>query len=249
VRLTGKTIVVTGAGSGIGRACAELCAAEGAQVVVADLDGTSAREVAAAIRGLGGKADAAEVDVRDERAVVEMFDRVEAELGAIHGLANVAGVGSTTTAPDTPLEVWEEVFAVNARGVFLACKHAIPRMRAGGGSIVNMASIGGLVGLRRRAAYCASKGAIVALTRALALDHVSDGIRINCVCPGTVDTPWVARLIDAAGESRDELVARQPMGRLGKPEEIAEAVVYLASDAAGFVTGTAMVIDGGLTAG
>jgi NAD(P)-dependent dehydrogenase (short-subunit alcohol dehydrogenase family) len=118
----------------------------------------------------------------------------------------------------------------------------------GGGSIVNMASVAGLVGLRNRAAYCASKGAVIAFTRALAIDHVSDGVRVNAVCPGTVDSPWVRRLVDEAGESLDALRARQPMGRLGTPEEVAGAVAYLASDAAAFVTGTAFVIDGGLTA-
>ena len=154
-----------------------------------------------------------------------------------------------TTAPDTPLDVWENVFAVNARGTFLCCKHAIPGMaERGRGSIVNVASVAAIVGLRNRAAYCASKGAVVALTRALAVDHVADGIRVNVVCPGTVDSPWVRRLVEDAGESLDELRTRQPMGRLGLPEEIADAVAYLASDAAAFVTGTTLVIDGGLTA-
>jgi NAD(P)-dependent dehydrogenase (short-subunit alcohol dehydrogenase family) len=162
---------------------------------------------------------------------------------------NVAGIGSTTNAPETPLEVWEDVFAVNARGTFLTCKHAIPGMIArGGGAIVNMASVAALVGLRNRAAYSASKGAVIALTRALAVDHVKDGIRVNAICPGTVDSPWVRRLVEDVGESLDALRARQPMGRLGQPEEIAEAALYLASDGAGFVTGTAFVIDGGLTA-
>ena len=143
-------------------------------------------------------------------------------------LVNVAGIGSTTNAPETPLEVWENVFAVNARGTFLCCKHAIPGMAArGGGSIVNVASVAALVGLRNRAAYCASKGAVIALTRALAIDHVADGIRVNAVCPGTVDSPWVRRLVEEAGESLDALRARQPMGRLGTTEEIAEAVLYL----------------------
>ena len=118
----------------------------------------------------------------------------------------------------------------------------------GGGAIVNMASVAGLIGLRNRAAYCASKGAVIALTRALAVDHVGDGVRANAVCPGTVDSPWVRRLVEEVGESFDTLRARQPMGRLGAPAEIAEAVAYLASDDAAFVTGTAFVIDGGLTA-
>ena len=156
---------------------------------------------------------------------------------------------STTTDPETALDTWEDVFAVNARGTFLCCKHAIPPMVArGGGAIVNMGSVAGLVGLRNRAAYCASKGAVIALTRALAIDHVADGVRVNAVCPGTVDSPWVRRLVDDVGESLDALRARQPMGRLGTPDEIAMAVLYLASDDAAFVTGTAFVIDGGLTA-
>jgi NAD(P)-dependent dehydrogenase (short-subunit alcohol dehydrogenase family) len=139
------------------------------------------------------------------------------------------------------------VFAVNARGTFLCCKYAIPDMAdRGGGSIVNMASVAGLVGLRNRAAYCASKGAVISLTRALAVDHVAEGIRVNAVAPGTVDSPWVRRLVEDVGESLDALRARQPLGRLGTPEEIAEAVAYLA--AAEFVTGSVLTIDGGLTA-
>ena len=163
-------------------------------------------------------------------------------------LINVAGIGSTTNAPETPLEVWENVFAVNARGTFLCCKHAIPGMIArGGGSIVNVASVAALVGLRNRAAYSASKGAVVALTRALAIDHVGDGIRVNAVCPGTVDSPWVRRLVEESGESLDALRQRQPMGRLGTPDEIADSVAYLASDRSAFVTGSVLVIDGGYT--
>ena len=224
-RFANKRALVTGAGSGIGAAVARLLEAEGADVVAADIAGTDVR-----------------LDVRDEAAVAAVARDIDV-------LVNVAGVGATTNAPDTPLEVWEEVFAVNARGTFLCCKHAIPAMIArGGGAIVNIASVAAVVGLRNRAAYCASKGAVVALTRALAVDHVNDGIRDNAVCPGTVDTPWVRRLVDEAGESLDELTARQPLGRLGTPEEIAEAVAYLASDAASFVTGSVFVIDGGLSA-
>jgi NAD(P)-dependent dehydrogenase (short-subunit alcohol dehydrogenase family) len=238
-RFTGRRALVTGAGSGIGAAVARALHAEGAQVLLAD---AAADRVAAVADELGDGARWAALDVRDE-------DAVRAATRDIDVLANVAGIGSTTSAPETTLEVWEDVFAVNARGTFLCCKHAIPGMAArGGGAIVNMASVAALVGLRNRAAYCASKGAVVALTRALAVDHVGDGIRVNAVCPGTVDSPWVRRLVEDVGESLDTLRARQPMGRLGRPEEIAEAVLYLASDAAGFVTGSAFVIDGGLTA-
>jgi 2-keto-3-deoxy-L-fuconate dehydrogenase len=238
-RFSDKHAFVTGAGSGIGEAVARALHAEGAAVTLADVTDGADRVA----DELGGPATAIRLDVRDE-------DQVSAGIPAeIDVLVNVAGIGSTTNAPDTSLDVWEQVFAVNARGTFLCCKHAIPKMiERGGGSIVNVGSIAALVGLKNRAAYCASKGAVVALTRALAVDHVADGIRVNDVCPGTVDSPWVRRLVEDVGESLENLQARQPMGRLGTPPEIAEAILHLASDAAAFVTGTSLVIDGGLTA-
>lgn len=242
-----RVAVVTGAGSGIGRATVLAFVSEGTRVVAADIDRAGLAETAA----LAEKPIfVVETDVSDEASVQALFEQCDAELGAPTLLANIAGIGSTTNAVDTDLDVWERVFAVNTRGTFLCCKQAIPRMKtAGGGAIVNMASIAGMVGLRNRAAYCSSKGAVIALTRALALDHVSDGIRVNCICPGTVDSPWVRRLLDDVGEPLETLVARQPLGRLGTPEEIAAAVLYVASDAAAFMTGSALVIDGGLTAG
>jgi len=224
--------LVTGGGSGIGAAVAHRLADDGFDVTVADLDpdGTATELGASALR----------LDVRDEAQVAQAMDGVEV-------LVNAAGIGSTADAPGTSLEVWEDVFAVNARGTFLCCKHVIPGMKArGGGAIVNVASVAGLVGLKNRAAYSASKGAVIALTRALAVDHVGDGIRVNAVCPGTIDTPWVQRLVADAGESLDALRARQPMGRLGTPEEVADAVLYLTT--AEFATGTILTVDGGLTA-
>jgi 2-keto-3-deoxy-L-fuconate dehydrogenase len=237
MNVAGRTALVTGAGSGIGAAVARRLAGEGARVVLADLSLAAVVELA---DELGPEARALQLDVREEEQVAPAM----AELDV---LVNVAGIGSTTNAPETPLEVWEDVFAVNARGTFLCCKHAVPGMASrGGGSIVNVASVAALVGLRNRAAYCASKGAVVSLTRALAVDHVGDGIRVNAVCPGTVDSPWVRRLVDDAGESLDALRARQPLGRLGTTDEVAEAVQFLVS--AEFATGTVLVLDGGLTA-
>jgi 2-keto-3-deoxy-L-fuconate dehydrogenase len=238
-RFTGRRALVTGAGSGIGEAVARGLHAEGAEVVLADMAGDRVQALAGE---LGDRAQALTLDVRDESAV-------SGAMAGLDVLANVAGIGSTTNAPDTPLEVWENVFAVNARGTFLCCKHAIPSMiERGGGAIVNIASVAGMIGLPNRVAYSASKGAVIALTRALAIDHVRQGIRVNAVCPGTVDSPWVRRLVEDVGESLDALRERQPMGRLGSTEEVAQAVLYLASDDAAFVTGSGLVIDGGLTA-
>jgi NAD(P)-dependent dehydrogenase (short-subunit alcohol dehydrogenase family) len=224
--------LVTGGGSGIGAAVAHRLADDGFDVTVADLEPDA---VATELGATGVR-----LDVRDEA-------QVEQAMGGIDVLVNAAGIGSTADAPGTSLEVWENVFAVNARGTFLCCKHVIPGMKdRGGGVIVNIASVAGLIGLRNRAAYSASKGAVIALTRALAVDHVGDGIRVNAVCPGTIDTPWVQRLVNDSGESIDALRARQPMGRLGTPEEVADAVLYLAT--AEFATGTILTVDGGLTA-
>jgi NAD(P)-dependent dehydrogenase (short-subunit alcohol dehydrogenase family) len=238
--------VVTGGGSGIGRAVTLRLARDGRRVLTADLDSAAAASTAAQA---GANASAAQVDVCDETSVRDLIEAARG-LGTIEGLVNVAGIGSTTNAPDTPLERWERVMAVNATGTFLCCKHTIPHLREqGGGVIVNIASIAGLVGIRNRAAYCASKGAVVALTRAMALDHAREGIRINAVCPGTVDTPWVKRLIDDAGETLEGLAARQPMGRLGTADEVAGAVAWLLGPDAAFATGSALVLDGGWTAG
>ena len=228
-----RVAVVTGGGSGIGRAVALRLAAGGARVIVANR--SESHGVGRFVR----------TDVADEDSVRALFEAVGAEVNV---LVNSAGVlASTSLTPDITVDEWEEAFAVNVRGTFLCCKHALPRMPRGS-AIVNIASVAGMVGVPNRAAYGASKGAVIAFTRALAVDHVRDGVRVNCVCPGTIDTPWIDRVVDELGESRDALVARQPLGRLGTAEEIAEAVAYLASDRAAFATGSQLVVDGGITA-
>jgi NAD(P)-dependent dehydrogenase (short-subunit alcohol dehydrogenase family) len=246
--LSGRRAVVTGAGSGIGRASTLRLAAAGAEVLAADVDEASAADTAAMA---SGKVTPAAVDVSNEASVEALFELADRAWGGeLDILANIAGVGTTTTALETSLADWEKVFAVNARGTFLCCRAGLQRMiSSGGGTIINMASIAGMVGLRNRAPYCASKGAVIALTKALAVEYVGQHVRVNAVCPGTVDSPWVRRLVSDAGERREDLVARQPMGRLGTPEEVADAVFFLASDASAFMTGSEFVMDGGLTAG
>jgi NAD(P)-dependent dehydrogenase (short-subunit alcohol dehydrogenase family) len=249
-RLTDRRAVVTGGGAGIGRAIALRFAAEGARVMVADLDPEAAGSV---VDELGGPpAVAHEVDVANEESVANMIARAVEEWDGIDVLVNNAGVGIAATAPDTEERDWRRVIDVCLTGTFFGIKHAVPAMRAaGGGSIINMASIAALVGLPDRAAYSAAKGGILSLTRAAAIDHVEEGIRINCIAPGTVDTPWVQRITAGYAdpeEARRKMEARQPHGRLVSPEEIAAMAAYLASDEAASVIGAAMIVDGGMTA-
>jgi meso-butanediol dehydrogenase / (S,S)-butanediol dehydrogenase / diacetyl reductase len=249
MRLKGKVCIVTGGGSGIGRATCLLFAREGARVVVTDKRAEAADAVAAECRARGAEAIAVAGDVSKDGDAKRMLDETVRAFGRLDVLVNNAGYGFAGTVVDTDEEAWDDLMAVNVRGVYLCSKHAIPAMaKNGGGAIVNTASVVAAVGIRNRAAYCASKGAVIALTRAVAVDHVADGVRVNAVCPGTVDTPWVRRLVEEVGESLEALRARQLMGRLGTSQEVASAVLYLASDDAAFVTGTAFVIDGGLSA-
>ncbi|HEX8359510.1 MAG TPA: SDR family oxidoreductase [Longimicrobium sp.] len=249
MRLQDRVAVITGAGSGIGRAMSMLFAREGARVLAADLDGAAAEETA---RLVGAGCVAMAVDASQPEQVHAMIERAVAEMGRIDVLCNNAGIGSTTDVVDCEPDDWDRVMTVNVRSVFLGCKYAVPHMvRQGRGAIVNTASVAGMVGVPKRASYCASKGAVIALTRQVAMDFVKQGVRVNCVCPGTVDSPWVERLlagVDDKAAARAALEARQPMGRLGTPEEVAAAALYLASDDAAFVTGTSLVLDGGWTA-
>jgi len=248
-RLKDKVCLITGGGSGIGRATCELFAREGAKVVVADKLLSAARVVAALI---GEAAIAIEVDVAQSASVRSMIDATIRDLGRLDVLINNAGYGIPGSVVETSEDDWDKLMAVNVNGVFFGCKYAIPVMKQqGGGVIVNTASIVANVGIRNRAAYCASKGAVAALTRAMALDHVNDKIRVNCVAPGTIDSPYfedIIRKSERPQELRRELEARQAMNRLGQPEEIANAFLFLASDESSFSTGSMLIVDGGMTA-
>jgi NAD(P)-dependent dehydrogenase (short-subunit alcohol dehydrogenase family) len=251
-RLRDSVCLVTGAGSGIGRATALLFASEGARVAVNDIRGDRVKDTVAAIAGAGGHALGVEADVSRADQVGRMFDETLRAWSRLDVLVNNAGFGIAATVEHTEEAEWDRLMAVNLKGVFLCSKRAIPIMRRqGGGVIVNTASVTATVGIRNRAAYVASKGGVASLTRALALDHVGDGIRVNCVAPGTIDTPFfddiLARHPDPAAYKR-ELASRQVVGRLGRPEEVAQAILYLASPASSFVTGSMLTVDGGMTA-
>ena len=248
-RLENKRAVVTGAGSGIGKAIVSRYIAEGARVLVADMNAEAAKQV---VDELGNHAQSFVVDVTNAAEVEALMAHAIEVWGGLDILVNNAGVGAAATVPDTSEEDWQRVIDVNLKGTFLGMKYGIPAIKqSGGGSVINISSVGALVGLLDRAAYCAAKGGILSLTRAAALDHVGDGIRINCIAPGTVDTPWIARITASYPDpaaARTTMQARQPHGRFVSPEEIAAMAAYLASDEAASTVGAVMVVDGGLTA-
>lgn len=252
MKLAQKVCVITGAGSGIGQATALLFAREGAKVVAADLKSEAADETVRLIRKAAGEALAVQVDVADSTAVQRMFQEALRAYGRVDVLVNNAGFGIAATVEETAEEDWDRLMAVNVRGVYLGCKYVIPIMRKQkGGVIISTASAVATMGIRERAAYCASKGAVAALTRAMAIDHWRDGIRVNCIAPGTIESPYFTRIFaespNAAGLKWD-LEARQIMNRLGTPEEIAQGMLYLASADSSFVTGASLVVDGGMSA-
>lgn len=251
--LAGKRALVTGAGSGIGAAIAQAFAAAGARVWVTDLKLEAAEATVASIRAAGGAAEAAALNVADAPACVGLAAKIQGGEGALDALVNNAGVGHVGTLLSTSVEDLERVFAVNVRGVFNVSKAFVPEMIGrGSGSVINIASSAGLEGLRDRLAYSASKHAVVGLTRSMALDHARSGVRINCLCPGRVETPFVQSRL-AEYPDRDaayrEMCSTQANGRMGRPEEIAALALYLAADESSFVTGAALAIDGGMTAG
>jgi NAD(P)-dependent dehydrogenase (short-subunit alcohol dehydrogenase family) len=251
--LAGRTALVTGAGSGIGRSIAETFGRAGAFVYVADLDQDSGSETVNRIEEAGGGAAFVALDVRDPARCAAVAAEVHRERDHLDILVNNAGVGHVGTALTTGLEDLDRLHAVNVRGLLAVTRAFLPRMvERRQGNIVNMASIGGVVGIRDRLAYCTTKFAVVGLTKAMALDHAEQGIRVNCICPGRVETPFVqARLAEYPDPEAAyrEMSATQAIGRMGRPEEIAAAALYLASDESAFVTGTAFLIDGGWSAG
>ncbi len=243
-RLDGRSALITGGASGIGEATARVFASAGAKVIIADLDRERAERVALEL-------SAAEVrvcDVTDESAVRRMFGSIQ----KLDILVNSAGIGLVGGVEETSLEDFEKLMAVNVRGTFLTTRSAMPLLTASHGAIVNIGSVAGLIGVKRRFAYCATKGAVVAMTRQLAVDYPTQ-VRVNCICPGTVESPFVESYLEKHHKHekdsvRAELHQRQPIGRMGRPEEVAHMALYLASQEAGFVTGSILTIDGGWTA-
>jgi len=251
--LEGKVALITGGASGIGRATALLFAREGASVVIADLNSQAGQAVAEEIAHQGGRAIFEQTDLISAADCERVVQRALAECGGIHVLFNNAGIIRRASVTELSEEDWDRVMAVNVKSIFLLSRLVIPVMaKAGSGSIINMSSGWGLAGGPRAAAYCASKGAVVLLTKAMAVDHGPQNIRVNCICPGDTDTDMLRNEAQQLGEPTERFLAesaRRPLGRLGRPEEIAQAALYLASDTSSFVTGTALVVDGGGLAG
>jgi NAD(P)-dependent dehydrogenase (short-subunit alcohol dehydrogenase family) len=246
--------LVTGAASGIGRATATLLAERGAAVACVDVNGAGLTESVDAIEASGGKAVALTADVTDLAAVEAAVAAAVAEFGGLDGVANIAGVGDFTgDVTAIELDEWARVLAINLTGAFHVSRATIPHLRAaGGGAIVNVASQFGLVGCLASPAYCASKAGLIGLTRAMAIDHTSEGIRVNCVCPGPVDTPmlaWTVATPELTARERARTAGRNLVGRSGRPEEIAATIAFLLSDEIGFMSGSIVAVDGGWTAG
>ena len=248
-RLEGKRAIVTGSGSGIGRAIALRLASEGASVVLSDVDEGAVEAVASEIVG---ETLVRKTNVTSSDEVEALVNTAVEAWGGLDVMVNNAGIGVAGNTTNTSEEDYERVMDVCLRGTFLGMKYAIPAIiDSGGGSVINMSSVAALVGIPDRAVYSAAKGAILAITRAAAIDHVSEGVRVNCVAPGTVDTPWIGRITagyDDPEEARANMQARQPHGRFVTPEEIAAMAAYLASDESASVVGACMIVDGGVTA-
>lgn len=251
MRLAGKVALITGAGAGIGRAAVLLFAREGAKVAAVDRDEATGEETAALARAAGGEAIFLRADVAEAEQVEGCVRACVSRLGGLHVLFNNAGIVPGGNVEGTDEAAWDEAMRVNLKSVYLGCRYAIPHMRRrGGGVIINTASVAGMVGVKDRAAYSASKMGVIGLTKSIAIDYVGEKIRANCICPGTVDTPSLQGRLHATGDyeaAKAAFIARQPMGRLGTAEEIAALALYLAADESAYMTGSAVVIDGGLS--
>lgn len=253
-RLGGKVALISGAGSGIGRAAAQLFAAEGAAVAVLDLRAESADETVAKIVADGGRAVALVANVASAHEVEAAIATAVSTLGRLDVVYNNAGVDSKGSVADATEDDWDRAFAVNAKGTFLVSRAAVPHLiAAGGGSIINQGSVAALVGVPNFATYCAAKGAVVALTRSMAVDLAQHQIRVNAICPGTVFTPLMEPMLRARGDGDlqaglAKTLLKYPIGRLGTPEDIARVALFLACDDAAFLTGSTVTADGGMTA-
>lgn len=250
MRLKDKVAIITGGGSGFGEVTGHLFASEGAAVMIADINGTAAQAVAEAIQAKGGTAAYVEANVASSESTEAMAKATLASFGQVDILFNNAGIEGWGSVVDADEAVWERIFAVHVRGAFLCSKHTIPAMikRGKGGSVINVSSVAGLVGLQNMAAYSAAKGAIISLTRSMAADFAQHKIRVNCIAPGTAMTPLGKRLIENdTPEKLAQRLSRYPLGRFAEPEEIANSVLYLASDDSSYTTGSCLVMDGGLT--
>ncbi|MEM0356929.1 MAG: SDR family oxidoreductase [Candidatus Bathyarchaeia archaeon] len=252
MRLKNKIALITGAGSGIGQASATLFAKEGAKVAVVDLVKEAGEETVKMIKDSGGDAIFIQADVTKAGDVQKMIETTVNRYGRLDILFNNAGVNIMAPITETSEELWDKIININLKGVFLGCKYAVPVMvKQQGGVIINTASTFAWVGALNFSAYCASKGGVLAFTRALALELAPYKIRVNCICPGTIETPLVRQIWEKSGkpeEMRESRLKLHPIGRLGKPEDVANAALFLASDEASFITGTALFVDGGYTA-
>lgn len=252
MKLNNRVVVITGAGAGIGRACALEFAKEGASVVIADIDMNAATATAALIKAAGGTATPVQADVSDPVSVQSLLEQTLRVYPLVHTLVNNAAVQINKTAEDTSFEEWNRQLAVNLGGVFLCSKYFLPQLRKTKGSIVNMSSVNGFFVEPTCAGYCATKAAIIGLTKAMAIDHGRDGIRVNCICPGYIDAGLAEGYFQSQpdpAKARVDAGKLHALGRIGKPGEVGRAAVFLASDDASFVTGTALVVDGGFGSG